>query len=126
MAKQVRQEILGQGNEANTWYLHMLAVLPEYQGKGIGKALVRYVTDIVLLWNYASDIQSDRDGTRCYLVTSIYEPNVAIYERLGFTLMRTAYLKVDGLEFPVSILNARLNVVLLHAPRPANAMSPTA
>ena len=47
IAKGIRREILGDGNEGDTWYLHLLAVSPEYQGKGIGKKLVKYVTDIV-------------------------------------------------------------------------------
>jgi len=38
---------LGQQGAKNTWYLHFLAVRPEYQGMGIGKALVQYVTNIV-------------------------------------------------------------------------------
>ena len=49
VAKQVRKELLGENNERVTWYLHMLAVLPEYRGKGIGKALVNYVTEKVHL-----------------------------------------------------------------------------
>jgi len=52
VARQVRLELLGEGNEKNTWYLHMLAVLPEYQCKGIGKALVNYVTDKVPIFSY--------------------------------------------------------------------------
>jgi ribosomal protein S18 acetylase RimI-like enzyme len=47
VAKQIKTEILGEGKDEEVWYLHMLAVSPGYQGKGIGKALVRYVTDIV-------------------------------------------------------------------------------
>jgi len=86
--KQARQEILGEGNEKDTWYLAMLAVLPEYHGKGVGKALVKYVTDI-----------SDRDGMRCYVPTSRPEPNVAIYERLGFTLKRAVEVKEDESKF---------------------------
>jgi GNAT superfamily N-acetyltransferase len=55
VSKQVRKEILGEGNEENTWYLHMLAVLPEHQGKGIAKKLVQYVTDIVWTFKEAID-----------------------------------------------------------------------
>ena len=47
VAKEIRRQILGEGNEEDTWYLHMLAVSPEYQGMGIGKKLIKYVTDIV-------------------------------------------------------------------------------
>jgi ribosomal protein S18 acetylase RimI-like enzyme len=47
VAKRIKREILGDGNEEDTWCLHMLAVSPEYQGRGIGKKLVKYVTDIV-------------------------------------------------------------------------------
>ena len=47
VAKRLRTEILGEGYEENVWYLYMLAVSPRFQGKGIGKTLVTYVTDIV-------------------------------------------------------------------------------
>jgi ribosomal protein S18 acetylase RimI-like enzyme len=50
VAKQIKTEILGEGKDEEVWYLHMLAVSPGYQGKGIGKALVRYVTDIVFFY----------------------------------------------------------------------------
>ena len=36
--------------------MHMLAVLPERQGKGIAKKLVRYVTDIVRILKDAIDV----------------------------------------------------------------------
>ena len=45
--KDVWTEALGEGQEKENWYLHMLAVRSEYQGKGIAKALVKYVTDMV-------------------------------------------------------------------------------
>jgi ribosomal protein S18 acetylase RimI-like enzyme len=48
VAKRLRTEILGEGNEDDVWYLYMLAVSPRFKGKGIGRALVGYVTDIVL------------------------------------------------------------------------------
>ena len=40
-------ETLGVQEDKNAWYLHFVAVRPEYQGQGVGKALVQYVTDIV-------------------------------------------------------------------------------
>lgn len=66
VAKKIRSEILGEGNEEDTWYLHMLAVSPEYQGKGIGKKMVKYVTDIVFHylrdWAESSLIEIARDA----------------------------------------------------------------
>lgn len=47
ISNQTQQETLGKQGEKNTWYLQYLAVRPEYQGRGIGKSLVRYVTDMV-------------------------------------------------------------------------------
>jgi len=47
VAYQQQLEVLGPDSDKNTWCLHFIAVKPEYQGKGIAKALVKYVTDIV-------------------------------------------------------------------------------
>ena len=38
------EDVLGEGYEKNTYYLHILATHPDHQGRGIGSALVRYVT----------------------------------------------------------------------------------
>ena len=54
------------------WYLQLLGVDPEYQGKGLaGKLLREMLTRI------------DEDGLPCYLETEL-EENVPIYEHFGF------------------------------------------
>lgn len=55
------------------YFLNIMTVLPEVQGKGIGKRLVAAVTD-----------HADREGMPCYLEASKDVPNIAIYERMGF------------------------------------------
>ena len=54
------------------WYLGLLAVAPEAQGRGVGRALVRAGAD-----------RADRDGTGIFLETGT-RANVAWYRRLGF------------------------------------------
>jgi GNAT superfamily N-acetyltransferase len=55
------------------YFLNIMTVLPEYQGRGIGKRLVTVVTD-----------QADLEGMPCYLEASKDVPNIPIYERMGF------------------------------------------
>ncbi|EEP78499.1 conserved hypothetical protein [Uncinocarpus reesii 1704] len=55
------------------YHCNVVAVLPGMHGQGIGKRLVQVVTD-----------QADKEGIKCYLESSKAEPNVKIYERLGF------------------------------------------
>lgn len=62
-----------------------MTVLPEHQGKGIGKRLVAVVTD-----------QADREGMPCYLEASKDVPNIPIYERMGFKFVRKLDCDDDG------------------------------
>jgi ribosomal protein S18 acetylase RimI-like enzyme len=96
------QTQLGQQGEKNTWYLEFLAVRPEYQRMGIGKALVRYVIDMVSAFKVPADIEADQNGTRCYLHTSQREPNVAIYEGLSFKVGASEKLNIEGVELEIS------------------------
>jgi GNAT superfamily N-acetyltransferase len=57
------------------WYLHLLGVRPEMQGKGLSRAVLRPIFDA-----------ADRDRVPVYLET-FPEWNVPIYERLGFKLL---------------------------------------
>lgn len=59
------------------YFCNIVTVLPEAQGRGVGKALFKHVTDL-----------ADREGRKCYLESSRAEPNMAIYERMGFTLAK--------------------------------------
>ncbi|KAI9890093.1 MAG: hypothetical protein M1814_004492 [Vezdaea aestivalis] len=59
------------------YFLNIAVVKPGWQGKGIGKALMTKVL-----------AQADREGYGCYLESSKWEPNVAIYRALGFEVVK--------------------------------------
>jgi GNAT superfamily N-acetyltransferase len=59
------------------WFLALLGVDPEAQGRGIGAALLKVGHDA-----------ADRDGRPCFLET-FTEPNVAWYQRHGYRLIRS-------------------------------------
>ena len=69
--------------DAPFWYLGLLAVAPEAQGRGVGSALVR-----------AGLARADRDGVGTFLETGT-ERNVAFYQRLGFRATRQILIQ-DG------------------------------
>jgi len=88
------RSLLGQGLRASTrwgtvyraleavhplephWYLSLLGVDPDHQGRGVGRALLRSFVDVV-----------DRDGLPSYLETD-REKNLAFYAGAGFSLTR--------------------------------------
>jgi predicted GNAT family acetyltransferase len=59
------------------YFCNIVTVLPEHQGKGVGRALMEEVLG-----------RADREGVWCYLESSRREPNVAIYEKFGFELVK--------------------------------------
>jgi GNAT superfamily N-acetyltransferase len=59
------------------YFCNIVTVLPDAQGKGVGRALMEEVLD-----------QADKEGILCYLESSRMVPNVAIYEKFGFKLVK--------------------------------------
>lgn len=66
------------------WYLLVLGVDPQLQGRGLGSALVR-----------EGLARADQANCPCYLETS-NERNLAFYERHGFTMLESATLGDGG------------------------------
>lgn len=67
------------------YFCNIVTVLPEAQGRGIGKLLFQDVTAV-----------ADEEGRKCYLESSRAEPNMAIYERMGFTLSKEMVCDDEG------------------------------
>ena len=67
------------------YFCNAISILPGHQGKGIGRKLMEVVID-----------KADREGMPCYLESSKDVPNVRIYQRLGFKLMRDMECDDDG------------------------------
>ncbi|RAH48326.1 GNAT family N-acetyltransferase [Aspergillus brunneoviolaceus CBS 621.78] len=59
------------------YFCNIVAVRPGTQGKGIGRKLFEAVTD-----------KADQEGVKCYLESSRNEPNVRIYEKMGFEMKK--------------------------------------
>lgn len=59
------------------YFCNIVAVKPDAQGGGIGRKLFEIVTD-----------RADREGVKSYLESSRNEPNVQIYEKMGFEMKR--------------------------------------
>jgi ribosomal protein S18 acetylase RimI-like enzyme len=66
------------------WYLFMLGVSPDFQGRGVGSDLIHPVLE-----------QSDREGVPCYLETST-ERGVKFYQKHGFEVLRTDQLSTHA------------------------------
>lgn len=62
-----------------------MVVSPEAQGKGIGRAMMEYVTD-----------RADAEGMPCYLESSRDKPNMDIYSRFGFKFAKELLCDDDG------------------------------
>lgn len=62
-----------------------MVVLPEAQGRGIGRMLVSVVTD-----------RADAEHMPCYLEASRDKPNIQIYERMGFRFVKQMNCDDDG------------------------------
>jgi ribosomal protein S18 acetylase RimI-like enzyme len=69
------------------WYLSVIGVEPQYQGQGIGGALMQPILS-----------RADAEGLPCYLETH-RESNVRLYEKHGFQICTRA--DVPGHPFPV-------------------------
>lgn len=67
------------------FFLNIMVVVPEAQGKGVGAKLMKAVTD-----------EADAKDMRCYLESSRDVPNVAIYGRLGFKFQKEMICDDDG------------------------------
>jgi GNAT superfamily N-acetyltransferase len=67
------------------YFCNIVTVLPEAQGKGVGRALIEEVLKT-----------ADEEDMPCYLESSRREPNVAIYEKFGFRLVREMECDDDG------------------------------
>ena len=60
---------------AQHWFLELIGVTPEFQGKGYAGVLLKPMLDMI-----------DRERLPCYLDTEV-EKNVAIYTRYGFKVV---------------------------------------
>lgn len=67
-------------DEKGYYFCNIVTVLPETQGQGVGKILFKHVTD-------QADVEA-LEGRKCHLESSRAEPNMAIYERMGFKLAK--------------------------------------
>lgn len=74
------------------YFCNLVAVRPDAQGRGIGRMLIDVVTQ-----------KADREGRRCYLESSREVPNVGIYQRMGFEMVRTMVCEEEGDECKVCL-----------------------
>jgi GNAT superfamily N-acetyltransferase len=73
-------------DEQGYYFCNIVTVLPGEQGQGIGRKLMQAAMD-----------KADQEGRKCYLESSRLVPNVAIYEKMGFRLVREMRCE-DGIE----------------------------
>ena len=70
-----QRELWTDGN--GYYFVNIVVVSPKAQGRGVGRRLFEVVMG-----------RADGEGRRCYLESSRWEPNVRIYEKLGFEVVK--------------------------------------
>merc|ERR1711862_238343 len=77
---QMKQFHFKYGPKEKHWYIAMVGVDPDNQGKGYGKQLMKQMNDI-----------ADKTGRMCYLECAT-EKNRSFYEKFGYEVVGTEYL----------------------------------
>ena len=72
-------------DEQGYYFCNIVTVLPGVQGRGVGRRLFEIVTQ-----------KADREGRRCYLESSRSEPNIKIYEKMGFHFVKEMECEEGG------------------------------
>lgn len=75
-----------------SWYLVYVGTVPSARGKGYGKQLIKYVTEI-----------ADKEGRASYLEATS-PSNAGLYKKLGFELAKTIYLRRAENPIPLDIM----------------------
>ena len=65
-------------DDTDTYKLHKLYIIPDTQGKGIGKAMLDFVVDEI----------KQTDAACLHLGVNRFNPAVKFYEKLGFTKLK--------------------------------------
>ena len=73
-------------DEHGYYFCNIVTVSPGEQGRGIGRKLMQTVM-----------AKADQEGRKCYLESSRMVPNVAIYEQMGFRLVKEVRCE-DGVD----------------------------
>ncbi|KAJ9653129.1 hypothetical protein H2198_007640 [Neophaeococcomyces mojaviensis] len=71
-------------DEKGYYFVNIVVVDPTCQGQGVGRKLFEIVMQ-----------RADQEGRKCYLESSRWEPNVKIYERLGFEVRKKMRCEAD-------------------------------
>lgn len=74
------------------YFCNVIAVDSEMRGMGVGRMLVDVVT-----------VRADADGVPCYLESSKGMPNLAIYEKMGFAMLKEIECVDEGDGCKVSV-----------------------
>ena len=74
-------------DERGYYFCNIVTVLPGEQGRGIGKKLMQAIM-----------VKADQEGRKCYLESSRALPNISIYDKMGFRLIKKIRCEdeVDG------------------------------
>jgi len=83
---------IGSECKLNSWYLHVLAVHPDHQRKGIGRKLVQI-----------GEALARQDGTSVVLETTT-RVNASIYQKLGFDIRGESKITSPFGECPLLLL----------------------
>lgn len=78
------------------WYVHMMAVHPDHQGRGLGSQLLRYVLDAA----------HQTDAKAHTVLTTHLETNVTYYRRAGFEVTDQRTLTPPG-SHPYTVWSMR-------------------
>ncbi|KAK1224643.1 mannosyl-oligosaccharide alpha-1,2-mannosidase [Marasmius sp. AFHP31] len=95
MLHSMHEPVYGPGVQHDNYHIQLLGVLPEYQGKGIGKALLQHV-------------EAKAKSENLDVVLETPEPEkVAFYQKMGYEIQGNGFVKHPTFPSPLKVYGLR-------------------